>query len=39
LAGQNTNAHGIMGVIIGSIIACSEFIGRDFLWEQIVKEG
>ena len=38
LAGQNTNAHGIMGVIIGSIIVCSEFLGRDFLWEQIMSE-
>jgi len=37
LAGQNTNAHGIMGVIIGAIIVCSEFLGRDFLWEQIIK--
>jgi len=27
-----------MGVIIGSIIACSEFLGRDFLWEQITGE-
>ena len=34
-AGQNTNSHGIMGVIIGSLITCSEFLGRDFLWEQI----
>jgi all-trans-retinol 13,14-reductase len=34
-AGQNTNSHGIMGVIIGSIITCSEFLGRESLWEQI----
>jgi len=33
--GQNTNSHGIMGVIIGAIITCSEFLGREFLWEQI----
>ncbi|MDR2972779.1 MAG: NAD(P)/FAD-dependent oxidoreductase [Bacteroidales bacterium] len=33
--GQNTNSHGIMGVIIGSVITCSELIGREFLWEQI----
>ena len=36
LAGQNTNSHGIMGVIIGSIITCSEFLGREFLWKQII---
>jgi all-trans-retinol 13,14-reductase len=35
LVGQNTNSHGIMGVIIGSIITCSEFLGREFLWEQM----
>jgi all-trans-retinol 13,14-reductase len=34
-AGQNTNSHGIMGVIVGSVITCSEFLGREFLWEQI----
>jgi len=34
-AGQNTNSHGIMGVIIGSIITCSELLGREFLLEQI----
>jgi all-trans-retinol 13,14-reductase len=39
LAGQNTNAHGIMGVIIGAIIACSEFLGRDFLWKQITSSS
>ena len=37
LVGQNTNAHGIMGVIIGAVIACSEFLGRDFLWQQITS--
>ena len=35
LTGQSTNSHGIMGVIIGAIITCSEFLGRDFLWKQI----
>ena len=37
LTGQNTNAHGIMGVIIGAIITCSEFLGRDFIFKQILK--
>jgi all-trans-retinol 13,14-reductase len=37
LTGQNTNSHGIMGVIIGAIITCSEFLGHDFLLEQITR--
>jgi len=39
LTGQNINAHGIKGVIIGAIITCSEFLGRDFIFKQIVKDG
>jgi len=35
LTGQSTNSHGIMGVIIGAISTCFEFLGRDFLWKQI----
>ena len=35
LTGQSTNAHGIMGVIIGAIITCSEFLGYDFFGKQI----
>ena len=37
LTGQNTNAHGIMGVMVGALITCSEFIERDYLWAQIKK--
>ena len=37
LTGQNINAHGIMGVIIGAIITCSEFLGHDYLIKQILK--
>jgi all-trans-retinol 13,14-reductase len=37
LAGQNTNAHGIMGVVIGAVIVCFEFLGREFLWKQITE--
>ena len=36
LTGQNINAHGIKGVIIGAIITCSEFLGRDFLLQQVM---
>jgi len=38
LTGQNINAHGIMGVIIGAIITCSEFLGREFIFQQILKD-
>ncbi len=37
MTGQNTNAHGIMGVIIGAIVTCSDFLGREFLVKQIME--
>jgi len=37
LTGQNINAHGVMGVVIGALITCSEFLGRDFIMKQIMK--
>ena len=37
LTGQNINAHGIMGVMIGALITCSEFLGRDFILHQITE--
>ena len=38
LTGQNINAHGIKGVIIGAIVTCSEFLGRDYIFKQILKD-
>ena len=38
LTGQNINAHGIKGVIIGAIITCSELLGRDFILRQILNK-
>ncbi len=35
LVGQNTNSHGVLGVIISSVIAASELLGKDFLMKQI----
>lgn len=29
LAGQNVNSHGIMGVLVGTIVACSDLIPKD----------
>lgn len=37
LTGQNTNSHGVLGVIIGAIITCSELLGREFLINQICE--
>ncbi len=34
LTGQNINSHGILGVIIGAMITCAEFLGMN----QIIRE-
>ncbi len=34
LAGQNVNSHGMLGVIVGTIVTCSELIGIDKLFKQ-----
>ena len=39
LAGQNINSHGILGVTIGAILACSELLGFDYLVTQIKKQS
>ena len=36
--GQNINSHGILGVIIGSIITAGEFLGVNTIIDQIKKE-
>jgi len=35
MTGQNINSHGILGVTIGSIITCSEFLGMNNIIEDI----
>lgn len=35
LSGQNINSHGILGVIVGAVITCSEFIPLDKIFNQI----
>ena len=37
LVGQNINSHGMMGVLIGSLTACSHLIGEDELMRQITE--
>jgi all-trans-retinol 13,14-reductase len=35
LTGQNTNIHGVIGVTIGAILTCGEFIGVQNLLDKI----
>ena len=35
LTGQNINSHGILGVLVGTIITCSELLGSEELFRQI----
>ncbi|MBR3677715.1 MAG: NAD(P)/FAD-dependent oxidoreductase [Alistipes sp.] len=35
LAGQNVNSHGIMGVIVGTIVTCSELVSAEKMYKQI----
>lgn len=33
--GQNINSHGMLGVLVGAIVTCSEFISAKTIYEQI----
>lgn len=35
LAGQNVNSHGMLGVIVGTIVTCSELISAETIYKQI----
>jgi len=35
LAGQNVNSHGMMGVIVGTIVTCSELVPAETIFNQI----
>ena len=35
--GQNINSHGILGVLVGAIVTCSEFLTAKTIYQQIVK--
>jgi all-trans-retinol 13,14-reductase len=37
LTGQNINSHGILGVIIGAVITCAEFLGINNIVNDINK--
>ena len=35
LAGQNVNSHGFLGVLVGSIVTCSELVDPQTIYKQI----
>ena len=35
--GQNINSHGILGVIVGTIVTCSELLTAKVIYDQIIK--
>lgn len=35
--GQNINSHGMLGVLVGTIVTCSEFLTAKTIYEQINK--
>ena len=35
LTGQNINSHGILGVLVGSIVTCSDILGTAYLYQKI----
>ena len=35
LTGQNINSHGMLGVLVGTIVTCSEFLTAEKIYEQI----
>ena len=39
LAGQNINSHGILGVLVGTLVACAELLGSKTLYSQITTSA
>ena len=39
LTGQNINSHGIFGVTIGALMTCAEFLGINFIINDIEKSN
>lgn len=35
LTGQNINSHGVLGVMVGTVVTCSELIGSETIFKQI----
>jgi all-trans-retinol 13,14-reductase len=39
LSGQNINSHGILGVLVGTIVTCSEFLTSEEIYKQIIASN
>jgi all-trans-retinol 13,14-reductase len=37
LTGQNINSHGMLGVMVGCIVTCSEFLTAERIYQQILE--
>lgn len=37
LTGQNINSHGMLGVLVGSIVTCSELLTPETIYQQIIE--
>lgn len=37
LTGQNINSHGMLGVLVGSIVTCSELLTAEKIYQQITE--
>ena len=37
--GQNINSHGMLGVLVGTMVTCGELIGSGRLYEQLNKDS
>lgn len=37
LTGQNVNSHGILGVLVGSLVTCGELLPTDRLYNQLME--
>lgn len=35
--GQNVNSHGVLGVLVGTVVTCAELLGANTIIEQITK--
>lgn len=39
LTGQNINSHGILGVLVGTVVTCSELLTSEHIFNEIVAES
>ena len=37
--GQNINSHGMLGVIVGAIVTCSELLSARRIYQQIIESN